>query len=533
MVLLGSSGSSNRRSASGLAAADPEALIEEARRRTRRRRRRVLLIAVVVIVAGVAAVLSSGGAGGGSRVVAESGSTPFANVRAFSGQGQLAFVSRGVLWVMDGATGSLRRPPVSAGFTPYSPTFSHDGRWLAYVAERNGSTELWLAHGDGGDARRVAAPNIYQIVGWSPTADALALTIYRQEPFAPYPAVTRLELISPPSSNRTLVDLSPTRARPDSIWSAVWSPDGRQIAVSTVGSLTSVRTYPVAGRAPTNWFAIGKDQPFPVHICSGCGHAEAAIADLVGWWPRWGIGFWVYCCGAVRNNDATPIVLVARPGARPYVLTRTLSSGATDAVAAAPNGALAVVATTSNAGRELGAGKTVETCDPATCNCNPVPGATTWIGPDHQRCVIPTQSAQHCLGYTVPPAGQPGSGVSLDPAWSPNAALLAYVRAPIALTAGNPDPAWYAAHVIYVWNPRTAATHRVGEVDGSSVPTWSRDGRDLLYERNDGLWLAPVSGGTPTRIAYPLLTASQLYGFSTVNYYGQIPWTAQFAWSSP
>ena len=70
---------------------DPEALIEEARRRTRRRRLRAAIGAVVLIgVAVLAFVASSGGASG---IVAETGTRPFVNVRAFGREGELAFVS--------------------------------------------------------------------------------------------------------------------------------------------------------------------------------------------------------------------------------------------------------------------------------------------------------------------------------------------------------------------------------------------------------------------------------------------------------
>ena len=473
--------------------------------------------------------------GGGAAVVRETASVPFANLRGFAGHGELAFVSRRALWTMDGATGTLRRLAVPRGFTPASPQLSHDGRWLAYLAERSDpsgadESELWLAHGDGNAARMVAGPNVDRLIGWSPTADVLALTTHRTEPFPPYPAATRLVVIAPPSSRRTLVQLSPTRARPDSIWSATWSPNGRQIAVSTVGAATTVDAYRLAGGPPTTWFQIRNDQSFPVHICSQCGGANEVIADLAGWWPQWGISFWVYCCGAIHSNDGSPLAVLAHPGARPRILTHTLSDRATDAIAVSANGALAIVANARNGGREIGIGKTVETCAATTRTCTPVPGATTWVGPNDQRCVIPKLTPQRCLGFAVAPAGHPGSGVSLDPSWSPAAGLLAYVRAPIALTGGWPDAAWYAAHALYVWNARTGVTRRIAAVDAVNVPTWSANGHDLLYVHDDGLWLAPVTHGTPAEIAHPLFPQSGLYTGFTNDYYGQIPWTDQFSW---
>jgi WD40 repeat protein len=372
--------------------------------------------------------------------------------------------------------------------------------------------------------------DVDDLVGWSPTTDVLAVIGGSRG--------STLQLIHPGGRTQVLVALAGAAARRGSVWSAAWSPNGREIAVSTNDftsptSGTVVRTYPIAGGAPTTWFHIRNDQPFPAHICSSCGGGTETIAELIGWWPHWGIAFWDFCCGATHDNDGSPVALLARPGARPRVLTWTLSSGVTDAIAERDGGELAVVADSTNAGREIGSGKTVETCDAATLACKPVPGATTWIGPDAQRCVIPKQSARHCLGNSVPPAGQPDSGVSLDPSWAPQSGLLAYVRAPVALTAGWPDAAWYTAHALYLWNARTDTTHRIAAIDGVSVPTWSADGGDLLYVSNDGLWLAPINRNTPVEIAYPLFRPTSLYTSFTNDYYGQIPWTGQFSWWSP
>jgi hypothetical protein len=58
----------------------------------------------------------------------------------------------------------------------------------------------------------------------------------------------------------------------------------------------------------------------------------------------------------------------------------------------------------------------------------------------------------------------------------------------------------------------------------------------LLYVSNDGLWLAPVGSGKPVEIEHPLFPEQQWNTIGTtaaISYYGQIPWTGQFSWSSP
>jgi hypothetical protein len=104
------------------AATDPEALIAEARRRTRRRRLRAAISGVVLVGSGVLAFFASNSASGG--IVAEAAGRPFVDVKAFRRDGELAFISRGALWLLDGVSSSLRRLPVPAGYAGASPAFS-------------------------------------------------------------------------------------------------------------------------------------------------------------------------------------------------------------------------------------------------------------------------------------------------------------------------------------------------------------------------------------------------------------------------
>jgi hypothetical protein len=207
------------------------------------------------------------------------------------------------------------------------------------------------------------------------------------------------------------------------------------------------------------------------------------------------------------------------------VLAQTLSTGITDAVNAAPDGQLAVVASSADAGRFLGQGKAVERCEPKTYACAPLPGASVWSGQDNLTCP--------CV-FRAPAPGTPGSGVSLDPAWSPNGKLLAYVKAPGYFNGASPNLAWYGDRSLYLWNAHDGTTRRLVPIDGASLPTWSRDGRELLYVSNDGLWLKSISTGNAVEIEHPLFAPAAWNSVATesngISFFGQIAWGQQFSW---
>jgi WD40-like Beta Propeller Repeat len=509
-----------------------EALIREARRRARRRRVRRLAVVAVLIGTGAGIYAVLGGGSGG--VITESAMHPYANLRAFKGQGELGFISRGQAWVLDGERGALRRLPVPVGFAPSSPVFSPDGRWIAYLITRSqnlyGPSELWIARGDGTDAHQVRGLVVNQFVGWSPSSDLIAVEagVSKQVPNG---SPTALDLVAASGHVRALFSDSAPRlmATPGRIWSAVWSPSGRSLAVSTYspdrGSGTQILDVPVAaGRRPTVWLSIRNSQRLTGALSCGshCGDNDA-IAQLGGWWPKWGIAFWVFSSGMTHNSDSTPLAVITRPGAKPRLVAQTLSDGTTDAVNAGPGGALAVVASTESAGREYVVGKTVERCSPASSGCRPLPGASIWAGTP--------LTCKPCFGA---PATGPGSAVSLDPAWSPDGTLLAYVKAPAYRSSATPSLQWFQAHQLYVWNSQTNTDRRIGSISGASLPTWSRDGKSLLYVSDDGLWLTDVATGKAAEIEHPLYPDSAWNKVQTtdLSFYGQIPWSKQFSWHS-
>ena len=161
-------------SVAAVATGDVEALIREARRRARSRRARLFVGGCLVV--GLVAAGWLVGPGGGDAVLAESSSRPFVNLSAFAHEGRLAFVSRGVLWVL-GSKGALREVSPRAEQAS-DPAFSPNGRWLSYALSQgdSGVSRLWVAHANGWThgslpaARAVAAPIGFPTETCSPRA---------------------------------------------------------------------------------------------------------------------------------------------------------------------------------------------------------------------------------------------------------------------------------------------------------------------------------------------------------------------------
>jgi Tol biopolymer transport system component len=124
--------------------------------------------------------------------------------------------------------------------------------------------------------------------------------------------------------------------------------------------------------------------------------------------------------------------------------------------------------------------------------------------------------------------------VSLDPSWSPDGKLLAYVKSPSADTGGQPSLTWFKAHRLFVFDAATRRSTEVARADGASVPTWSKNGKEILYVRDNALWVSPVLGGKATELETPLFPPAEWQDVlrSGISFYGQVNWGGQFSWWS-
>lgn len=464
---------------------DPEALIREARGRQGRRRRRGLalligLLAVAGLAYGVVRVRATS-----APAVIRVPRGPVVAVRAFAQQGRLAFISRGQLWLLDGRRMTLRTlPGPGRGFKPWQPMFSPDGKWLAYLEQKQNESKLWIARADGSDPRVVPALDAYALYGWSPTQDTLAVAAGPERTHRPCPcsSPTTLRLVEPDLSSRVV-------ARAGWVYGAIWSPDGRRVGLAAVGEnrarLISVRTD---GSGERIWLSRRGRQRL--------NGMDAILFTPAGWWRRFGLAVWVFGDGAVHNLDETPLDAVTVPGATPTLLGNALSDGTTDAAAASRRGDVAIV-DDHGGGREAWHAKSIVLCTSPKLPCRPLP--------------------------------HPPGTVTVDPAWSSDGRTLAYVVAPNVETGPWTQArvaAWFNAHRVVLYDATTARSRALSAADGATALTWSRDGTSLLYVKGDAVWMLERLRGAPVRIAAPLFPPHHW-----PQYYTQIAWSAQFAWS--
>ena len=416
------------------------------------------------------------------------------DAEAFSGQGELAFVSSGALFVLDGSTQSVRR--VTTGQpVPFDPAFSHDGRWLAFLRPGGGQGEdvLWMARGDGADAHRVKGiPAVVEIpdsdgsvMSWDPTRDQLLVTT---GPVIGAPLVPRqVWIVSPTGPPRRLLG-------PGYVNGVAWSPDGTQVAA--VWSATglddeALESVPAGGGPATSWI-----KP----------NAQAQYF-LAGWSSHFGILLWLDAGGGgpSTGNYGWPLGVIPGPGASitelgtvPVFQQPALAIGA-KALAIVVNG------NTSNGQGEgekfVWFGKTVERCQSGSA-CSPVSAPTSSVTDDPTISLVDGSTAF---------IEAPQSRVDLPPLYS-SAASWEQVES------------WYAGDALWTVQAGSDAPDQVADTTGAVDPVFSEEGSGLVFVKDQALWLLSGPASQPVEIAGPLQRPPSPYLF------GYIGWPDEFAW---
>ena len=129
------------------------------------------------------------------------------------------FEARGDLFTVPAEHGQVRNVTRSPGVREMDPSWSPDGRWIAYLSDRSGEYEVYVRSQDGsGEERRITTDGeVWRFAPvWSPDSKRLAFGDKRQ----------RLQVVDVESGRITDVDRSGT----NDITDFAWSPDSRWIA---------------------------------------------------------------------------------------------------------------------------------------------------------------------------------------------------------------------------------------------------------------------------------------------------------------
>jgi hypothetical protein len=406
---------------------------------------------------------------------------------AFGGHGRLAYVSAGRLYVLDGSAEG--RPAtlhaVSTGEAPGSagsPAWSPDGRWLAFLVgtpSADGavtSGALWLAGPDGQGAHQVV-PKAAGFA-WSPETDELAATSgLGGKVFAVRPGKPTYPVLEVPG----LFDGAPA-----------WSPNGRELAVATV-TVNAKKRF--AGSAI--YLLVPSEGIMVNNFASS--RTNALIID--GWWAT-GEGLLAWSDprdSASLAADGLPLISYPLGNEPAATLPSTLVH---PAFAVPGEGGVALV---TGGDRYLWSAKTIQGCA-VTGNCGPVMDATP-------------------------------APVNLDPAgaWDKGEPTLAFVHAARETATGRSQQelkAWYRTRELWVWEGTGGNPHLITRAGtGVAVPTWSAGDNDILYVRDNALWLIPIFTSNGFASTAPALSVvSQLFAGHWPNSYGYTDWQSQFAW---
>jgi WD40-like Beta Propeller Repeat len=459
-----------------------EALFRQARRRRRRRRAVVAGTALAAAAAVTVGLSTTSGQKGGHRLPAAGHETPYVgpvvDAAAFHGHGDLAFVSLGGLYVLDGSDDKLTQvEPVASGAS--DPQFSPNGKWLTF-SEPSCAACFYLAHADGSGAHAEPLSGGGSVT-WLANGDLVAGS----------------EVFSPRQSGQlALVGHLPPGL-------VAWSPGWDEFAFETSTVRTteggafrggwSLQVAPSLSAKRALWYE--KSLAFsPVQGLPGEQFAGAEVLPDHG-----GVLFWVSPGGsAAAEQGALPLYWLPEQGATPV----PLGSVGPSAVSLGPDGTFAV---DSGAGDYAFTGGDIEICTPSRGRCSQVRS----------------------------PAGE----VYLDPTWSPGGRTLAFVGAAAAgaqalvgaafgVAEQSAVVSWYSTHHLLLLRPGSNHPIEVAGTQGVATPAWSADGRNLLYVADNSLWLLPRIGSRPVNVASPLMVPGDWGAF-----FGEVNWELDFSWS--
>ena len=191
------------------------------------------------------------------------------------------FEARGEIYSVPAEKGDARNLTASAGAAERNPSWSPDGKWVAYFSDASGEYELHLRDPQGkGDARKLRLsdpPTYYYAAAWSPDSTKFAFTDKK----------LNLAYLEMDSGKVTKVDTDRYDG-PRRIGGMSWSPDSRWIAYTKQlkSTLRAVFVYSLQNGSVTQVTDGMSDATSPVFDADGKHLYFLATTDLglnIGW----------------------------------------------------------------------------------------------------------------------------------------------------------------------------------------------------------------------------------------------------------
>ena len=404
----------------------------------------------------------------------------------------IAFVARGDLWTVPlrgGAASRLTRDPGAVLF----PRFSPDGRWIAFTARRAGTYDVYVLPASGGTPRRLtfdASPSgsDNRVVTWTPDSRRIVFLSSRS---SPSPKIVRAFSVPLAGGLRQPLPL-------DHSGLLSFAPGGGAIAFNRIyrndalpkryvgGQAQHVYTYDFRTRRLdriTNWRGTDTAPMWfgrTIYFLSDRGpgfRANIWACDLQGRTVREVTRFTDLDVDEPSLGGHT---IAFAQGGRLYALdlpSRTLR----EITVEVPDDG------TRTAPRTASVGATTRVADATG-------GLDYALSPNGGDLLV---SARGDL-FDIPAAvaarnltGTPGADED-HPSWSPDGQAIAYETD----TAGGQQ---LATRTMPAGTEHMLTRFRSGYF---YTPAWSPDGSRLaVADANHGLWLLPVAGGEPDRIA--------------------------------